>query len=110
MMAAFAANSVFGASPSGVADRVGSPKAGVDDLEVRFSFSSFASAVTADGLDPPIGNAGSTFTGIIMTFLNDVKKSFLAACLLMPDMKYDSVCASCSERLLSQAVTSSVDR
>ncbi len=52
-----------------------------------------------------IGKVGSTFTGIITTFLKDVRKSRLSACRLTFDMNIDCIVASCSESFLSQSAT-----
>ena len=65
------------------------------------------SEVPANGDDN--GNAGSTFTGIITTFLNDDRKSRFAACRLTFDMKNASLEASWSICSFSQWLTSASD-
>src|SRR5450432_3764797 len=54
-----------------------------------------------------IGKLGRTLTGIITTFLKDVRKSFLSACRLTLTLaiKNDSVEASSSESFFSQPLT-----
>ena len=97
MMAVLAANSVVGAG-------LGVGVSGVSGREVSSGMATSAVGVALFAE----GNVGKAFTGIITTFLNEDKKSRFAACLFMPDMKKDSVFASCSESSFSQAPTSSL--
>src|SRR5882762_4232316 len=94
MIAAFADNSLVGASGKNRLVVLGavavSPAAGPSP-----GFGGF-------GL---LAKLGRIFTGIISTFLNEERKSFLSACLLTFDIKKDSVEAACSEICLSQSPT-----
>ena len=102
MIAALAANSDVGASGRGLFDR--SVGFGVEDLE---GGSTPRLSPAADDFSVGLLAApnGMTLTGIMMTFLNEVMKSFLAAVLLTLDMKKETADASSSRRRRSQAST-----
>src|SRR5580700_11426588 len=119
IIAAFAASSSVGASgfaglelrfPLGPKPGVcGRDEAGVSDEFGASEFVSFTATCEAFGLlvanGDDIGKLGSTFTGIMTTFLNELRKSFLSSCRLTLAMKKDSVEASSSESFFSQLLT-----
>ena len=65
----------------------------------------FSASDLDSSLDLALEKLGRMLTGIIITFLNDVRKSRLSACRLTFDIKNDSVEAACSESWRSQSFT-----
>ena len=125
MIAALAANSVVGGSDNGVAGLLmlkvvplmtpgldGLVEASDSEISAVASASPFTRAFAMAGFPPngdDIGNVGSTFTGIMTTFLKEVKKSLLSAWRLTLDIYIDCIDASCSESCFSQLLTSELD-
>lgn len=107
MMAAFAASSLVGASPDMVMVGVAAPVPngfGVDDRDEGTSPLTRALGTALLCVCPE--KLGKILTGIITTFLNEDKKSFLSAWRLTFDIRKLSVEAACADNAVSHFSTS----